>query len=197
MRRIHPGLIACALWVALAGGPSANAQQALVVKPLAEKRVAQLPAGPLVWRLENFPSLAQAQAAAGPTALAAESNGKAWLFTLGPAGGSSPGGSPVAEVGPLPPVSANEYLLRINEASGAPGSVTNQHSHPGSEAFYVIAGEQSIRTPERTIRVSAGHPETGPGGGTALQVASTGTTDLRALVMFVVDAAKPFSTPVK
>jgi hypothetical protein len=55
---------------------SAMAQQALVVKPLAEKKVAELPAGPLFWRLENFPSLANAQAAAGPTGLAAESAGK-------------------------------------------------------------------------------------------------------------------------
>ena len=47
----------------------------------------ELPAGPLFWRVESFATLAQAQAAAGPMSLAAESNGKAWLFTLGPAGG--------------------------------------------------------------------------------------------------------------
>jgi hypothetical protein len=34
----------------------ANAQQALVIKPLAEKRVAELPAGTLFWRIENFPA---------------------------------------------------------------------------------------------------------------------------------------------
>jgi len=39
---------------------SAIAQQALVVKALAEKKVTELPAGPLFWRLENFPTLAQA-----------------------------------------------------------------------------------------------------------------------------------------
>ena len=64
------------------------AQQALVIKPLAEKKVTELPAGPLVWRLENFPTLAQAEAAAGSTALVAQSAGKVWLFTLGPAGGA-------------------------------------------------------------------------------------------------------------
>ena len=30
-----------------------------------------------------------------------------------------------------------------------------------------------------------------------MQVSSSGTTDLTALVMFVVDATKPFSTPGK
>jgi hypothetical protein len=41
------------------------------------KKIPQLPAGPLFWRIDNFPTLAQAQAAAGPTALAAEVEGKA------------------------------------------------------------------------------------------------------------------------
>ncbi len=174
---------------------TAIGQQALVVKALTEKKVAELPAGPLFWRLDNFPTLAQAQAAAGPTGLAAESGGKVWLFTLGPASGSSSGGTKVAEVGPLPRVVATQYLLRINEATGAPGSITTVHTHPGSEAFYVLAGEQSIRTPQGVIRVRVGQPETGPGVGTPLQVSSSGSTDLHALVMFVVDATKPFSSP--
>ncbi len=169
----------------------------LVVKALTEKKVTELPTGPLFWRIENFSTLAQAQAAAGPTGLAVESGGKVWLFSLGGAGGSSAGGTKVAEVGPIPQVVASQYLLRINEASGPPGSITSMHSHPGSEAFYVLAGEQTIRTPQGMIRVKSGQPETGPGGGTPLQVSSSGSTDLHALVMFVVDATKEFSSPAK
>ena len=176
---------------------TAIAQQALVIKPLAEKKVAQLPAGPLVWRLENFPVLAQAQAAAGPTGLVVESGGKVWLFTLGPAGGASAGGIKVAEVGPLPKVVATQYLLRVNEASGPPGSITPVHTHPGSEAFFVLAGEQSIRSPHGVMRVKVGQPETGHGADMPMQVSSSGSTDLHALVMFVVDATKPFSSPAK
>ncbi|MGH7062299.1 MAG: hypothetical protein ACREFH_18055, partial [Stellaceae bacterium] len=52
--------------------PAAMGQGKFVVKPLAEKKLAQLPAGTLYWRIENFATLAQAQAAAGHTALAAE-----------------------------------------------------------------------------------------------------------------------------
>ena len=42
-----------------------DAQQPLVIKPLAEKKVTDLPPGALFWRIENFATLAQAQAAAG------------------------------------------------------------------------------------------------------------------------------------
>jgi hypothetical protein len=69
------------------------------IKAVAEKKVSQLPPGPLFWRVDAFPSLAKAQAVASSTALAAEVAGRAWLFTLGPPGGSSPGGNKVAEVG--------------------------------------------------------------------------------------------------
>jgi hypothetical protein len=174
---------------------TAIAQQPLVIKALAEKKVAELPAGDLSWRIENFAALAQAQAAAGTWSLAVESAGKFWLFTLGPAGGSSAGGTKVAEVGPIPRVTASEYLLRINEASGPPGSVTPVHTHPGSEAFFVLAGEQSIRGPHGLMQVKAGKPEAGHGANMPMQVSSSGSTDLQALVMFVVDATKPFSSP--
>ena len=183
--------------------PSAMAQASvgtagagtLVVKALTEKKVAALPAGSLFWRVESFATLAQAQAVASPMGLAAESGGKAWLFTLGPAGGSSAGGTKMVEVGPLPQVSAPQYLLRINEASGPPGSITPVHSHPGSEAVYVLAGEETFRTPHGVKRVAAGKAETGHDADTPMQASSSGLVDLRALIMFVVDATKPFSRP--
>ena len=70
---------------------TATAQPKLEIKSIAEKKLKQLPAGPLFWRIENFPTLALAQAAAGETALAAEVSGKIWLFTLGAKGGVTPG----------------------------------------------------------------------------------------------------------
>lgn len=170
-------------------------QQPLVIKALAEKKVSQLPDGPLFWRIQNFPTLAEAQAAAGPWGLAVESGGKVWLFKLGPAGEAAGGGDKVIEVGPLPRVAASEYLLRINEATGPTSSITAVHTHPGSEAFYVLAGEQCIRTPHGVMRVRAGQSVTGHEANTPMQVSSCGSTDLHALVMFLVDATKPFSSP--
>jgi hypothetical protein len=195
MKRIFtaaPVILGWGLWL-LAG--TVIAQQPLVIKPLVEKKVAELPMGLLFWRIENFGSLAQAQAAAGPWSLVAESAGKVWLFTLGASGGSSAGGTKIAEVGPIPRIVSPQYLLRINEASGPSGSITPVHTHPGSEAFFVLAGEQSIRSPHGVMRVKAGQAEAGHGADMAMQVSSSGSTDLHALVMFVVDATKPFSSP--
>ncbi len=174
---------------------TAMAQSALVIRPLAERTVDALPSGELFWRIETFPSADAAQAAAGPWSLVADAAGKTWLFTLGPSGGSSPGAVRVSEVGPIARVDAPRYLLRINEASGPPGSVTPVHSHPGSEAFFVLAGEQSVRGAHGTLVVKAGMPEPGHGPSMAMQVSSSGSGDLRSLVMFVVDATKPFSSP--
>ncbi|MGE5089810.1 MAG: cupin domain-containing protein, partial [Candidatus Levyibacteriota bacterium] len=173
--------------VGLAAGPSpAIAQQALVIKPLVQKKVADLPPGPLFWRVENFPDRAQAVAAESTWSLVAESAGRIWLFTLGAPDGNTPGGTKVAELGPIPRFVAPQYLLRINEASGPPGSTTAVHSHPGSEAFLVISGEQSIRGPNGVMRVAAGQAAAGQEGGIPMQVTSSGKTDLHALVMFVV-----------
>jgi quercetin dioxygenase-like cupin family protein len=192
-------LVLVGLWTPLAlaqsGAVGTAGAGTLVVKPVVEKKVDTLPAGPLFWRVETFATLAQAQAAAGPLSLAGESNGKAWLFTLGPAGGSSSGGTKMVELGPIPEISASQYLLRINEASGPPGSITPVHSHPGSEAAYVLVGEQSFRTPHGVKRIAAGHAEVGHGPDTPMQASNSGSVDLRALIMFVVDATKPFSKP--
>jgi hypothetical protein len=177
--------------------PSAAWAQKLEVTPVAEKMISQLPDGPLYWQLETFPTLAEAEAAAGPTSLAADVSGKFWLVTLGAKGAAGHGGTAVAEVGPVPQISAPEYLLRLNRATGAPGAKTSIHSHPGPEAFYVLAGRMTQRTPEGTIDLGAGEGTPGFGSDTAMEVTSTGTVDLDQLVMFVVDASKPFSTPAK
>jgi hypothetical protein len=176
---------------------TAVAQPALTIKPLVEKKVTELPSGPLFWRLENFPELAQAQAAAGPTGLVAQSGGKVWLFTLGPPGSASAGGTKVAEVGPISTVALPEYLLRINETSGPPGSITPVHTHPGTEAFYVISGESNQKTPHGMTKTPAGQTMPGHGGDIPMQVSSSGPGDLHQLVMFVLDPAKPFSSPAK
>jgi mannose-6-phosphate isomerase-like protein (cupin superfamily) len=170
-------------------------QEALVIRPLAELRVTDLPPGELFWRIERYPSREDAQAAAGPWSLVAEAASQVWLFTLGSASDLSAKGTKVSVVGPIRRITASQYLLRVNEASGPPGSVTPVHSHPGSEAFFVLAGEQSIRGPHGIMVVRAGEPEAGHGAGVAMQVSNSGPADLEALVMFVVDANKPFSSP--
>jgi hypothetical protein len=197
--------------VSLLLGPSVWAADApYVVKPIAEMKVKQLPKGSLYWRVENFPTLDQAKSAAsqyrwnpdtvsydGWPSLSAEVDGKGWLFTLGPKGAATAGGTKVAEIGPVPSITAPEYLLRVNYGSGPPGAKTPVHSHFGSEAFYVIAGKLGQKTPLGTSYVEAGHTMNGHIAGMTMQVFNAGTTDLTALIMFVVDATKPFSVPAK
>ena len=189
---------------------SAAAQLKYVVKPVAQKKIKQLPAGPLYWRVENFPTLADAKAAVGPdgwnpasvsyettTSLIAEVAGKVWVVTLGAKGASTPGGTKAAEIGPVPRISAPEYLLRLNYGSGPPGAKTPVHSHPGSESFYVVAGRLGQRTSHGVAYVDAGHTMNGHAPGMTMAVFNAGKTELTALIMFVVDATKPFSAPAK
>ena len=200
MRRIAPWLYAAFALTLVAGNGTQAAQPVpapatFLVEPIAERTVERLPEGPLHWRIETFPSLAAARAAAGPLSLAADHAGRAWLFTLGPAGGATPGGTRVAEIGPVPIVPASRYLLRANRAGGPPGSMTPVHSHAGSEAFYVLAGQLNQRTSHGVSRVDAGQAMNGHGADMAMQLTSSGTTDLDQLVLFVVDANRPFSSP--
>ena len=210
MKRIPTGMIVVLTFTLWSLPLPVTAQQQYVVKPVAQKKIKQLPTGPLYWRVENFPTLADAKAAVGPdgwnpasvryettTALIAEVAGKIWVVTLGPKDASTPGGSKVAEVGPVPAIAAPEYLLRLNYGSGPPGAETPVHSHPGSEAFYVVAGRLGQRTPHGVDYVETGHTMNGHPAGMPMQVFNAGTTDLTALIMFVVDASKPFSVPAK
>ena len=193
-------MVALLLFVIGTPPPPAMAQTkaAFTVTSIAERKIVHLPAGSLYWRIESFPTLAQAKAAEAPTSLAADVAGKAWLFTLGTPGGSTPGGAAAAEIGPLsPPAGAAECLLRVNYVSGPPGAATAVHMHPGFETFYVLNGALSQKTSTGVLRVEAGRWSTGAAPGTAMQVSSSGASDLSAFVMFVLDAAKPFSTPAK
>lgn len=197
-------LFLAAPWPALADG------QKYVVRPVAQKKIQQLPGGPLYWRVESFATLADAKTAVGPdgwnpatvsyettTSLIAEIAGHVYVTTLGAKGASTPGGTKLAEIGPLPPVHASEYLLRLNYGSGPPGSATPVHSHPGSESFYVISGRLGQKTPQGVSYVDAGQTMNGHTADTSMQVFNAGNSDLQALIMFVVDAGKPFSVPRK
>ena len=213
MKRLSAPLAAILLLLSasLSSIPShAQPEPKYVVKPVAQKTVKDLPTGPWYWRVETFPTLGDAKAAVGPdgwnpaavryettTSLIAEVAGKVWVVTLGPQGASTPGGSKVAEIGPLPAIHASEYLLRLNHGSGPPGSKTPAHSHPGSESFYVIDGRLGQRTPAGVQYADAGHVMNGHDAGTTMQVFNAGDTDVDALIMFVVDASKPFSVPSK
>ncbi|MER8874149.1 hypothetical protein NKI48_28155 [Mesorhizobium sp. M0644] len=88
-------------------------------------------------------------------------------------------------------------MLRVNRAGGAPGAKTQIHTHPGPEAFYVLAGKLGQRTSHGVTYAEAGTTMTGHGADTPMEVFSAGTTDLGELAIFVVDADQPFSSPAR
>jgi hypothetical protein len=100
--------------------------------------------------------LAIKQAAEGPTSLAAEIAGKVWLCTLGLKDAPNHSGSTVAVVRPVPPITAPEYLLRLNNSGAPPGARTAVDTRPGSETFYVISGRLDQRSLHCVAYVEAG-----------------------------------------
>jgi len=104
------------------------------------------------------------------------------------------GGAKVAEIGPIPRITAQEYLLQVNEAGGPKDSASAAHTHPGSEAFYVLEGEPSQKTTHGVTRVTAGQSIVGHGGDTPMMVSNSGPEDLHEFALFVVDASKLFSS---
>ncbi|HWA01542.1 MAG TPA: hypothetical protein VG841_14640 [Caulobacterales bacterium] len=191
-------LLALAALLGCASAPAElPASPDFVVEKVAERTLDALPEGPLYWRVEAFSSLEKAQAAASDASLAAAVSGRFWLVTLGAQGDATPGGERVAEIGPVPRVSARRYMLRINHAHAPPGAATSVHTHPGSEAFYVLSGQLSQRTPHGIARVNAGQAMNGHAPGIVMQLQSTGRESLDQLVLFVLDADRPFSSPAQ
>ena len=97
----------------------------------------------------------------------------------------------------MPPITAPEYMLRITHSGGPPGARSPVHSHPGAEAFYVLTGRMGQKTPRGVTYTEAGQSMNGHGADMTMEVFSAGTTDLDQLVMFVVDATRPFAVPAK
>lgn len=180
-----------AFFAVIAAGPLPP--PAFVIETVAERRLANLPPGPLFWRIETLPTAIAAKAAESPYALSASVAGQHWLFTLSRAGGTTAGATSVREIGPIPTPNAKTYLLRINRAGGPPGSQTPIHSHPGAEAIYVLAGQVTQRTAHGSERAGTGGTLRAHGPEMAMQLISSGKAPLDQLVMFVVDADKPFS----
>lgn len=119
-------------------------------------------------------TIEEAKAAATETGVPAEAGGKAWLLTLGPKDMALHGGEPVATFGPIQRFDAPNYLLRINVTDAPPGAKTSVHSHPGTEAIYILSGEATIRWPDRTDVADVGESLTGSPPHTPMEATSTG-----------------------
>jgi quercetin dioxygenase-like cupin family protein len=195
---LHRAVVATTVFAsagALAGAAFAQDAPKFVVTKVAEKSVTGLPPGDLYWTAETFSTLDAAKAAMTEDAVAVEIDGKAWLLTLGPEDKNGHGGHWVTSIGPIDRFEAPTYMLRINVSDAPPGTETAVHSHPGSEAMYVMSGETTVQWPGKTSVIKAGEGSPGQPPHTAMLAASTGDETLKELIMFVVDPSQDFSRP--
>lgn len=146
----------------------------------------RLPATPIYWHLDTFPSRAAAEAARGPRGTVVDSQHKIWLFTIAEASWRPAGGERVATIGPLVIDPSVPYTARYQEAVIAAGfqdGVGKGHWHPGPEAWYVLEGAQCLETPSGAMTARKGETMIAPEGA-PMTIASAGT-DLRRTVFVV------------
>ena len=162
---------------------------------LADQGLGQLPQKPMFWHLVNFPTRAEAEKAKGPRGTVIDAFEKIWLSTIAESGWQTPGGR-VAEIGPLPGISNEQYTAHYMEALSAPGSSSgNVHRHDGPEAWYNLTGEVCLETPDGMKIGRAGESTIAPPI-LPMTAMTVGTELRRSLVLVLYDTAKPWQTAV-
>ena len=149
------------------------------------------------WHLDAYPSRAAAEAAKGPRGSVVESLGKIWLLSIEPRGWRAAGGERIAEIGPLPVSAGEAYSAQYMEAIFTPGMTAPVHTHGGPEAWYTMAGETCLETPDGAQTGRAGGQYVIVPGGPPMHLTATGSVQRRALVLILHETSKPATTLVK
>jgi quercetin dioxygenase-like cupin family protein len=148
----------------------------------------------LYWHIDAFTTPAAAERAkAAQRSTVVQSLGRSWLFTIAERGWRPASGKRISVVGPLPLVDADAYAAVYMEGVFKPGMHSAVHRHPGVEAWYTVAGEQCLETPQGKIEQRAGAPGMMVRGGEPMMLTGTGASVRRSLVLILQDAAKPRS----
>jgi len=171
--------------------PVAERQMELGCYIIIETALGDLPAVPLYWHLDTYPTHASAEAAKGPRGTVVESMGKVWLFTIAEAGWRPSGGEHVAEIGPLMANSGTKYTASYMEAIMFPGAESSVHHHAGPEALYPLAGEECMETPEGRTIGHAGGPSIIVPGYMPHKLTITGTEKRHSLAIILHDSSQP------
>jgi len=145
---------------------------------------------PVLWHIDEFPTVADAQRVETPRSLAIVAHGSAWLYSLEADTTNHHGGKHRAVVGPIPVRPNQLYSMMAMSAYFTPGQYSVVHTHPGPEAWWVLEGEQCLQTTRTTIRARAGQGAIVAEGDT-MRMVGTGTGPRRALILILHDADKP------
>jgi quercetin dioxygenase-like cupin family protein len=156
--------------------------------------VGTMPSEPVFWHLATYPSRAAADGARSRGGTVVESFGKFWLFTIAARDGRAQGGDHVADIGPLPVRPGVTYSATYMEAVFSPGMTSSTHTHSGPEAWYTLAGETCLETPDGVMIGRAGGPPVIVPAGPPMHLTATGTGERRALVLILHDSSQPATT---
>jgi quercetin dioxygenase-like cupin family protein len=202
-RRVLAAFFAVTLLTA--GYTSAQQSTGPRCRPIAERKadvgcwiVVDDPIGPVpeqpYWHIDRYPTRAAAEAAKEPAATVVESLQQVWLFTIADANWRSRSGDHVADIGPLPVRKGIQYSAMYMEAIFEPGMEAATHTHSGPEAWYTLAGETCLETPEGVQVGRAGGPPVIVPQGPPMHLTATGTSQRRSLVLILHDQSQPATT---
>ena len=181
---------------AVAGGscrPVTERTRAIGCWILANQPVGHFAESPIFWHLDVYPSRESAVAAKGDRGTVVEAFDKVWLLTIEDMNWRPSGGERVAQIGPLP-ISPGAYSAQYMEAVFTPGMTSATHTHAGPEAWYTVAGEMCLETPDGMQIGRAGGPPVIVPGGPPMHLTATGTELRRALVLILHESSKPSTT---
>jgi quercetin dioxygenase-like cupin family protein len=162
---------------------------------VARETLGTLGAAPVSWYVDQYPDRLAAEKARGARGTVVESLGRVWLLTIGPAGRRSRSGARVAEVGPLAVDAETAYTAQYMEAVFRPGMKSPVHRHGGSKAWYTLAGETCLETPDGIMVGRAGGTHVIVPHGAPMELTATGTEIRRALVLVLHDSSQPATIP--
>jgi quercetin dioxygenase-like cupin family protein len=146
------------------------------------------------WHLRAFPTRKAAESARSATGIVVEEDGRVWLSEFGARNSTSRGGDHIAVVGPLQLPAAKTYTAVLSYAVMRPGDSSRVHTHPGPEAWYVLAGAQCLETPAGATKAQAGGTMTVQSN-IPMELNVTGKTLRRAFALVIHDSAQARGIP--
>lgn len=162
---------------------------------LASEPLGRLPAKGVFWTLDVFPDRTSAEAASANGSTVLDALGRVWLLTVGDKPETRLKGQRVAQIGPIPVKSNEEYTAQFREAIMNPGAVSRTHVHAGPEVFYTEQGETCLETPSGKQVSRPGHDLIVPEG-VPMELMATGSETRKGLVLVLHSSSRPHTTVV-
>jgi quercetin dioxygenase-like cupin family protein len=162
---------------------------------LTNQNLGVLPAEPMFWHLDTYPTRTAAEGAKSPRSTVIEAFSRIWLFTIERSSWRPASGNRIAAIGPLPIKAAAGYTAQYLEAVFTPGMTTVAHRHAGPEAWYAISGETCLETSEGRSVGRPGGPPIIVREGLPMRLTAIGAETRRSLVLILHDSNHPSMTP--